>query len=59
MIEQAWTFIQTLCKGTVQGVSQYIDNDLKDYIPLFLFAAVALIARLCVVIYRKLKSKKS
>lgn len=57
MIEQTWTFIQTLCKGTVQGVSQYIDNDLKDYIPLFLFAAVALIARLFVVIYRKLKSK--
>ena len=59
MMEQIWTFIQTLCKGTVQGVSQYIDNDLKDYIPLFLFAAVALIARLCVVIYRKLKTKKS
>lgn len=57
MIEQAWTFIQTLCKGTVQGVSQYINNDLNDYIPLFLFAAIALIARLFVVIYRKLKSK--
>ena len=57
MIEQAWTFIQTLCKGTVQGVSQFIDNDLKDYIPLFLFAAVAVIARLFVLIYRKLKSK--
>ena len=57
MIEQAWTFIQTLCKGTVQGVSQYINNDLNDYSPLFLFAAVALIARLFVVIYRKLKSK--
>ena len=58
-MEQIWTFIQTLCKGTVQGVSQFINNDLQDYIPLFLFAAIALIARLFAVIYRKLKSKKS
>ena len=58
-MEQIWTFIQTLCKGTVQGVSQFINNDLQDYIPLFLFAAIALIARLFTVIYRKLKSKKS
>ena len=56
-MEQIWTFIQTLCKGTAQGVRQFINNDLNDYIPLFLFAAVALIARLFVVIYRKLKSK--
>lgn len=56
-MEQIWTFIQTLCKGTAQGVRQYIGNDLNDYIPLFLFAAIALIARLFVVIYRKLKSK--
>ena len=58
-MDQIWTFIQTLCKGTIQGVSQFISNDLMDYIPLFLFAGVALIARLFVVIYRKIKSKKS
>ena len=43
MMEQIWTFIQTLGKGIVQGFSQYIDNDLKDYIPMFVIAAVLLL----------------
>lgn len=36
-------FIQTLCKGVAQGFSQFITNDLHNYVPLFIFAAVVLI----------------
>ena len=37
-------FIQTLGKGIVQGFRQYIDNDLSSYVPLFIIAAVLIIA---------------
>ena len=37
-------FFQTLGKGIVQGFRQYITNDLSSYIPLFVIAAVLIIA---------------
>ena len=37
-------FFQTLGKGIVQGFRQYITNDLSSYIPLFIIAAVLIIA---------------
>lgn len=37
-------FFQTLGKGIVQGFGQYITNDLSSYIPLFIIAAVLIIA---------------
>jgi hypothetical protein len=36
-------FFQTLGKGIIQGFSQFITNDLKNYIPLFVIAAVLII----------------
>ena len=39
-----WEFMVTLGKGIIQGFKQYIDNDLKDYIPLFIIALLILIA---------------
>ena len=39
-------FIQTLGKGIVQGFSQFITNDLRSYVPLFIIAAVLLIGML-------------
>ena len=57
MMEQLWTFIRTLCKGTVQGVNQFIDNDLQDYVPLFIFAAIVVLFTLLKGIIRKIKNK--
>lgn len=37
-------FIQTLGKGIVQGVRQFITNDLSSYVPLFILAAIIIIA---------------
>ena len=37
-------FFQTLGKGIVQGCRQYITNNLSSYVPLFIIAAVLLIA---------------
>ena len=37
-------FFQTLGKGIVQGFSQFITNDLSSYVPLFIIAAVLIIA---------------
>ena len=37
-------FIQTLGKGIVQGFRQFITNDLNSYVPLFIIAAVLIIA---------------
>ena len=37
-------FFQTLGKGIVQGFNQFITNDLKSYIPLFIIAALLFIA---------------
>ena len=36
-------FIQTLLKGIIQGVNQFITNDLASYVPLFIIAAVLLV----------------
>jgi hypothetical protein len=36
-------FIQTLFKGIIQGVSQFITNDLHNYVPLFIFAAILIV----------------
>ena len=35
-------FMQTLGKGIMQGLNQFIDNDLQTFMPLFVIAAVAL-----------------
>ena len=37
-------FIQTLGKGIVQGFLQFITNDLSSYVPLFILAAIIIIA---------------
>ena len=37
-------FIQTLGKGIVQGFRQFITNDLSSYVPLFILAAIIIIA---------------
>ena len=36
-------FIHTLCKGIIQGVNQFITNDLASYVPLFIIAAAILV----------------
>ena len=46
MMETIWTFVQTLGKGIIQGVKQFISNDLQDYMPLFILAALFIIATL-------------
>ena len=42
-MDQIWTFFQTLGKGVVQGIKQFVTNDLENYVPLFIFAAVVII----------------
>jgi len=37
-------FFQTLGKGIIQGFNQFITYDLESYIPLFIIAAVLIIA---------------
>ena len=37
-------FIQTLSKGIVQGFCQFINNDLSSYVPLFIIAAILIVA---------------
>ena len=57
-MDQIWTFFQTLGKGVVQGIKQFVTNDLENYVPLFIFAAVILIGSLLLRIIRKYKYKK-
>ena len=57
-MDQIWTFFQTLGKGVVQGIKQFVTNDLENYVPLFIFAAVILIGILLLRIIRKYKHKK-
>ena len=57
MMETIWTFIQTLGKGIIQGVKQFISNDFQDYVPLFIFAAIFIIATLFQKIFKKNKKK--
>ena len=58
MLDQLWTLMQTLGKGILQGIRQYIDNDLKDQLPLIIIAAVVIAAVLLKRIYQKIKNKE-
>ena len=51
-------FFQTLGKGVMQGFNQFIDNDLQDFMPLFVIAAVALAVFLIKKIIQKIRTKK-
>ena len=51
-------FFQTLGKGIMQGFNQFIDNDLQNYVPLFVIAAVVLTVFLIKEIILKIKAKK-
>ena len=55
MMETILTFVQTLGKGIIQGVKQFISNDLQDYVPLFILAALFIIATL----FQKIIKKKN
>ncbi len=57
MLDQLWTFMQTLGKGILQGIKQYFDNDLQDQLPLIVFAVVAIGATLLWRIYKKVKNR--
>ena len=57
-MDQIWTFFQTLGKGVVQGFKQFVTNDLENYVPLFIFAAIILIGSLLLRIIRKYKHNK-
>ena len=57
-MDQIWTFFQTLGKGVVQGIKQFVTNDLENYVPLFIFAAIVLIGSLLLKIIRKYKHNK-
>ncbi len=48
-------FFKTLGKGITQGFEQFITNDLENYIPLFIIAAVLIIAVLIRNWFRKNK----
>ena len=50
-------FLQTLGKGVMQGFNQFIDNDLQDFMPLFVIAAVALAVFLIKKIIQKIRTK--
>ena len=50
-------FMQTLGKGIMQGLNQFIDNDFHNYIPLFIIAAVALTVFLIKKIIQIIKTK--
>ena len=51
-------FFQTLGKGVMQGFNQFIDNDLQNFMPLFVIAAVALAVFLIKKIIQKIRTKK-
>jgi len=50
-------FMQTIGKGIMQGINWFIDNDLHNYIPLFVIAAVVLAVYLIKKIIQKIKTK--
>ena len=56
-MEKVWTFMQTMGKGIVQGTKQYLNNDLKDQLPLIIFAAVLIAAVLLKRYYKKNKKQ--
>ena len=49
--------MQTLGKGIMQGLNQFIDNDLQNYMPLFVIAAVVLAVFLIKKIIQIIKTK--
>ena len=51
-------FFQTLGKGVMQGFNQFLNNDLQNFMPLFVIAAVALAVFLIKEIILKIKAKK-
>ena len=51
--------IQTLAKGVIQGVKQFIANDLETYLPLFVIAGVMIVFSLAKDLIRKLRNKNS
>ena len=58
MMEQIWTFIQTVVKGVNQGTMQYIENDLESYMPYFIVSAVILVYALLKRLIQKIKTDK-
>lgn len=58
MMEQIWTFIQTVVKGVKQGTMQYIENDLESYMPYFIVSAVILVYALLKKLIQKIKTDK-
>ena len=49
--------MQTIGKGIMQGINLFIDNDLQNYVPLFVIAAVVLTVFLIKKIIQKIKTK--
>ena len=56
-MEQIWTFIKALAKGIRQGLDQFISNDLHNFVPLFIVAAVIIVVVLLKRIIGKFKTK--
>ena len=50
-------FFQTLGKGVMQGFNQFINNDLQNFMPLFVIATVALAVFLIKKIIQIIKTK--
>lgn len=50
-------YMQTLGKGIIQGFKQFIDNDLQDYMPLFVITAVVLAVYFIKKIIQIIKTK--
>lgn len=51
--------IQTLAKGVIQGVKQFIANDLETYLPLFVIAGVLIVFVLLKDLIQKIRNKNS
>ena len=51
--------IQTLAKGVIQGVKQFITNDLESYLPLFIIAGVLIVFVLLKDLIQKIRNKNS
>ena len=50
--------MQTIGKGIMQGINQFIDNDLQNYVPLFVIAAVLILFVLLKKGIERFKNKK-
>jgi len=56
-MDKITSFFQTLYQGTVQGIRQFIHNDLHNYYPLFIIAGVLLCLKLLQVIIKHIKTR--